>query len=240
MVLMSTLLNNIKELVNQYVYTKEETRENFDYFIEHNVRYINGQFVVNEDMYLYYDDGSSDKSANYSFILNNMNATLTYDSTNQYYVFAAQQSSANGSLLKLGEIDVQNCEISIDFLWHSGNASSGGYNATMKLSDSTYSFNNSTYIGTWSNNKVIGTVVDGTDYRQKPSNRLNMNTWYTFKAIINNDEVTSQIILRDSDTIIASATTPMMNVNKIGIYTEIDYVASTNYFTNFKVKRSDS
>ena len=54
MVLMSTLLNNIKTLVNQYVYTKEETRKNFDYFIEHNVRYINGNFIVNEE-YTYPD-----------------------------------------------------------------------------------------------------------------------------------------------------------------------------------------
>lgn len=48
MVLMSTLLNNIKELVNQYVYTKEETRENFDDFVENHIGYENGYFYVNE------------------------------------------------------------------------------------------------------------------------------------------------------------------------------------------------
>lgn len=48
MVLMSTLLNNIKELVNQYVYTKEETRENFDDFVDNSIRYVNGNFIINE------------------------------------------------------------------------------------------------------------------------------------------------------------------------------------------------
>ena len=49
MVLMSTVLNNIKELINQYVYTKEETRENFDDFVENNIYYVNGNFIVNEE-----------------------------------------------------------------------------------------------------------------------------------------------------------------------------------------------
>lgn len=48
MVLMEDFLNNVKRLINQYVYTKEETRQNFDDFIENEVRYINGNFVVND------------------------------------------------------------------------------------------------------------------------------------------------------------------------------------------------
>lgn len=43
---LTDLLNHFKTLINQYTYTKTETKENFDYFIEHNVRYINGQFMV--------------------------------------------------------------------------------------------------------------------------------------------------------------------------------------------------
>ena len=49
MVLMGDFLNNVKRLINQYVYTKEQTRQNFDDFIENEVRYINGNFIVNED-----------------------------------------------------------------------------------------------------------------------------------------------------------------------------------------------
>lgn len=46
---LTDLLNHFKTLINQYTYTKTETKENFDYFIENNVRYINGNFIVNED-----------------------------------------------------------------------------------------------------------------------------------------------------------------------------------------------
>lgn len=226
------MLNNLINLASKYFYKTEEKPAKYHEWL--TSIYENGKWYICE--FLYYDNGSSDNSTNYSFYTNNMNATLTYNS-NQYYVITAQQYSSNGSMLKIGEIDVQNCEISIDFYWASGEVGNGGYNATMKLSGSNYTYENSTYIGTWSNNKVIGTVVDGTDYRQKPTNRLSMNTWYTFKATINDDTILSEIILKNNNSIVASATTPMMNIEKIGIFIEIDYVASTNYFTNFKVRK---
>lgn len=52
MVSISQFSENIKTLVNQYIYTKEETKDNFDNFIENEVRYINGNFIVNDTICL--------------------------------------------------------------------------------------------------------------------------------------------------------------------------------------------
>lgn len=49
MVSLSTFYNNIITLINQYVYTKEETKENFDNFIENEIRYVSGNLIINDD-----------------------------------------------------------------------------------------------------------------------------------------------------------------------------------------------
>lgn len=49
MVLIGDFLDNVKDLINQYNYTKEETRQNFDNFIDNEVCYINGNFLVDEE-----------------------------------------------------------------------------------------------------------------------------------------------------------------------------------------------
>lgn len=57
MVLMGDFLNNVKRLINQYVYTKEETRQNFDNFMENSLCYSNGELCLAEN-YIYYNSGS--------------------------------------------------------------------------------------------------------------------------------------------------------------------------------------
>lgn len=48
MVLIGELLNNIKQLINQYIYTKSETRTNYNNFIRNGFYYINGELGLAE------------------------------------------------------------------------------------------------------------------------------------------------------------------------------------------------
>ena len=57
MVSLSTLLNNLIELINQYVYTKTETKDNFDNYIEDYLYYVNGVFSSTKNL-IYFNDGS--------------------------------------------------------------------------------------------------------------------------------------------------------------------------------------
>lgn len=70
MVSLSTLLNNLVELVNQYVYTKTETKDNFDNYIEDYIYYVNGVFSSTKNL-IYFNSGSDID------LYNPQNATIT-------------------------------------------------------------------------------------------------------------------------------------------------------------------
>lgn len=50
MVTLSEFKENVKTLLKQYLYTKEETRQNFDNFIRTKIGYTNGIFHINEEV----------------------------------------------------------------------------------------------------------------------------------------------------------------------------------------------
>lgn len=56
MVTLSEFKENVKTLLKQYLYTKEETRQNFDNFINNNLCYSNGELCLAEN-YIYYNSG---------------------------------------------------------------------------------------------------------------------------------------------------------------------------------------
>ena len=80
MVSLSTLYNNIATLVNQYVYTKEETQDNFDDFIDDEINLTNGVFIVNDDYTI--PTSSSDLIAYYNGINSVSDLTGLYLSDN--------------------------------------------------------------------------------------------------------------------------------------------------------------
>lgn len=67
MVLLSDFLNNIKTLINQYVYTKEETRDHFDNFIENKIEYVNGNFIIDSSVILWSPALNGETGADYAW-----------------------------------------------------------------------------------------------------------------------------------------------------------------------------
>ena len=169
MVLMSTLLNNIKELVNQYVYTKEETRENFDYFIEHNVRYINGNFIVNELYFSLFDDCTNSNVSDI-WTLNGTNSnSISYTTKDTYNVLYVPN----------------NCQISVPC------------KGDIKISFDYYPTNTWTwqYTNYWDDNKTgIGQTRLSSSYDVSGGTlrvaNLGYNKWINAEIIYSNNTVT--------------------------------------------------
>lgn len=104
MVTLSTFLNNIKTLVNQYIYTKEETRENFDEYVKVDMRYENGSLYI--PSVVYKNDGQTDMSSDYTSTSNK--ASLTYDSTNKYYILRNTSGSSGFGTLRFNNLTIDN------------------------------------------------------------------------------------------------------------------------------------
>ena len=104
MVTLSTFLNNIKTLINQYVYTKEETRENFDEYVKNNIRYENGSLHI--PSVVYKNDGQTDMSSDYTSTSNKAN--LTYDAINKCYILRNTSGSSGFGTLRFNNLTIDN------------------------------------------------------------------------------------------------------------------------------------
>ena len=100
----SELLDNIKTLVNQYFYTKEETQENFDEYVKVDMRYENGSLYI--PSVVYKNDGQTDMSSDYTSTSNK--ASLTYDSTNKYYILRNTSGSSGFGTLRFNNLTIDN------------------------------------------------------------------------------------------------------------------------------------
>lgn len=99
MVTLSTFLNNIKTLINQYIYTKEETKANFDNFIENEIKYINGSFIINDDCILWQPALNGETGADYAW----------------YYTEANGEAVGKGFIFHGGFYNTESWELSFDF-----------------------------------------------------------------------------------------------------------------------------
>lgn len=187
----SELLDNIKTLVNQYIYTKEETQENFDEYVKIDMRYESGNFYI--PSVVYKNDGQTDMSSDYTSTSNK--ASLTYDATNKYYILRNTSGSSGYGTLRFNNLTIDNNSVlSADVMIPSQNA-----NTRIRLSI----FNNNTNRGIGMNFAKLNdsselSIRENLEYDAEnyPSNNgvlissflstssISYNTWYKMELIV--------------------------------------------------------
>lgn len=188
MVTLSGFLENIKELLGQYLYTKEETKENFDNFISNNVRYINGNFCVNEEPPKQYTitipplDGTDEITSWTSGTNNTANGIFT----------------SHGSYLEPGWSNETLWKIEFDYKYTSTTYIGTMFLCTSDINPFTDAKRNSYAITTWESSFPPGGSLT---YTESPSSftKPSQTTWNHI-SIEKLDDTTIQIILNNTYT----------------------------------------
>lgn len=202
-------------------------------YIKANVGGILQSIIYEIIDYWRYDDASTDKSSNYSFKNNPNNSTITYDSTNKYYNFnypSRVPESNDIQLWLLKDYDGQDIEISIDVQYNF----SSNKQMVLYTCNQSFEWGNHSPIGTWSSNRVCGSVVNGSDQRNTSGSYLSANTWYTLKFRIQGNTINTYIIQNGS--VISEKSTSAWSRTKINSILKVSDYVSWVHFKNLKIK----
>ena len=179
--------------------------------------------------YLFYDDCSTDRRSEYSFISGGSwktTGSVSYDSTNHCYnITTASSEGMNG--LKVNDLTVGNCKITAKLQYNSTNANRQFGIGLLK--------NTSTFIYARyeSNAAGINIVENNATVKTSGTQSLSTNTWYTFELIRNGTTLTMSVY-NDSGTLLKSIETS----SSILSGTDIPYFYFYGGSKNFKIQEA--
>jgi len=183
--------------------------------------------TVTVPSYLFYDDCSTDRRSEYSFISGGSwktTGSVSYDSTNHCYnITTASIEGMNG--LKVNDLTVGNCKITAKLQYNSTNANR---QFGIGLLNNTSTF---IYARYESNAAGINIVENNATVKKSSTQSLSTNTWYTFELIRNGTTLTMSVY-NDSGTLLKSIETS----SSILSGTDIPYLYFYGGSKNYKIK----
>ena len=185
--------------------------------------------TVTVQTYLFYDDCSTDRRSEYSFISGGSwktTGSVSYDSTNHCYnITTASSEGMNG--LKVNDLTVGNCKITAKLQYNSTNANR---QFGIGLLNNTSTF---IYARYESNAAGINIVENNATVKKSATQSLSTNTWYTFELIRNGTTLTMSVY-NDSGTLLKSIETS----SSILSGTDIPYFYFYGDSKNYKIKEA--
>lgn len=182
--------------------------------------------------YYMYDDASADRSNKYSWYSNNNNSYLSHQDNYYQITYPSRVTESNAVRLALGEIQASNFELSIDVLY---TTTSSGKQFTLQVyADNIGNWDNHSECGTWSGSKTVGSIVNGTNYRNNPSQALSTNTWYTFKVKRTNNTILCQIL--NNNSVVAEKSSVAWTSSMMLIFLQLSEYIGKVQWKNLKIQ----
>lgn len=190
---------------------------------------VNDTATVTVQTYLFYDDCSTDRRSEYSFISGGSwktTGSVSYDSTNHCYnITTASSEGMNG--LKVNDLTVGNCKITAKLQYNSTN---GNRQFGIGLLKNTSTFIYARYESLATG---INIVENNATVKKSGTQSLSTNTWYTFELIRNGTTLTMSVY-NDSGTLLKSIETS----SSILSGTDIPYFYFYGGSKNYKIKEA--
>lgn len=180
------------------------------------------------DYYLY-DNQSSDKRALYTYMNNPVSSTISYQQNEYYNVSYSKTGETNPVMIKLSDLEAYNWEVSVDILYNYSGTHQHGLYIQNDLN------NDTAQACCWTNQKVVGAVINGADNRLINSPILSTNTWYTHKIKYENGLLTAQILNANGSIVTEKTVNGWVNNQSTARIQLSDYITLLR-FRNVKIK----